>query len=269
MVLSPSSTERGGAPGDRHVTLAAERVKLGYRRRVLAEEVSFEISRGEILGIVGPNGSGKTTLLRTILGLMPPLSGRVTREPNLTVAYVPQREQLETILPITAREVVLMGRTARFGDGRRGRDDNRAAVQRALARVDAEPLAPQLFRNLSGGQQRRVVLARALVAEPDVLVLDEPTSGMDVTSEAAIVGFLRDLNRSQRITILFVTHELSLALNLATTIMLMNGRTILHGPVDEIVRADRLSALYGVRVHLGEVAGQRVLVVDQSGAPDV
>ena len=144
---------------------------------------------------------------------------------------------------------------------------DRDAVRRALARVDAEALAPQLFRTLSGGQQQRVILA--LAAEPDVLVLDEPTAGMDIASEAAILDFLRDLNRAQGVTVLVVTHMLSLVLNLAGTMMLMDAGTILHGPVNDIVREDRLSALYGVPVHLSRVAGQRVLVVGRHEASDV
>jgi ABC-type Mn2+/Zn2+ transport system ATPase subunit len=249
--------------------LSAERLRLGYRNRVLAQELSFEIDRGEILGIVGPNGCGKTTLLRTMLGLLRPLDGHVARDPTVTMAYVPQRERLETLLPITALEIVLMGRTARSDAWRRTGHNDRDAARRALARVDAEALAPQLFRTLSGGQQQRVILARALAADPDVLVLDEPTAGMDIASEAAILDFLRDLNRSQGVTILVVTHTLSLVLNLATTMMLMDAGTILHGPVNDIVREDRLSALYGVPVHLNQVAGQRVLVVGRLAASDV
>jgi len=249
--------------------LTAERLCVGYGRRALAQELSFQIDRGEILGIVGPNGCGKTTLLRTILGLMAPLAGHVHREAGVTVTYVPQRERLETILPITALEIVLMGRAARFGAWQRMGQRDRDAARRTLARVDAEALGPQLFRNLSGGQQQRVILARALAAEPDVLVLDEPTAGMDIGSEATILDFLRDLNRSQGATILIVTHILPLVLNLATNVMLMDAGTILCGPVNDVVREDRLTALYGVPVHLGQVAGRRVLVVGRAGASDV
>jgi ABC-type Mn2+/Zn2+ transport system ATPase subunit len=246
-----------------------EGLRLGYRSRVLVRDLSFDINGGEILGIVGPNGCGKTTLVRTVLGLMPPLGGRVQRDPSVRMAYVPQRERLDTALPITALELVMMGRSAQFSVWRRTGKQDRDAARRALARVEAEALGPQLFRSLSGGQQRRVTLARALAAEPDVLVLDEPTAGMDLAGEAAIVDFLRELHRSHGVTILVVTHMLSLVLNLATTIMLMDAGTVVHGAVDTVVREDRLRALYGVPVHVARVAGQRVLVVGRPEAGDV
>ena len=246
---------------ERSPIVTARGVTLGYRSRVLFRDLSFDIERGAILGIVGPNGSGKTTLLRTILGLLPPLRGQLRRDPNLTVSYVPQRERLDTILPLTALDVVLLGRSARAGAlSRRSRADYEAAG-RALAQVDAQALAPQRFRSLSGGQQQRVLLARALVVEPDLLVLDEPTAGMDIASEAGIIEFLRDLNRRAGVTILLVTHMLPLVLNLATSIMLLGADRILSGAVDEVLREDRLRLLYGVPVRLGVVAGQRTLVV--------
>jgi ABC-type Mn2+/Zn2+ transport system ATPase subunit len=266
----PDVTERGDKVGaetrttvsrNRSPIVTARGVALGYRKRMLFRDLSFEIERGAIVGIVGPNGSGKTTLLRTILGLLPPLRGQLRRDPNLTISYVPQRERLDTILPLTALDVVLLGRSARAGAlSRRSRADQDAA-RLALTQVDAEALAPQRFRSLSGGQQQRVLLARALVAEPDLLVLDEPTAGMDIASEAGMIEFLRDLNRRAGVTMLLVTHMLPLVLNLATSIMLLGADRILSGAVDEVLREDRLRLLYGVPVRLGAVAGQRTLVV--------
>jgi ABC-type Mn2+/Zn2+ transport system ATPase subunit len=139
----------------------------------------------------------------------------------------------------------------------------REAADRALALLGIESLGTSLFRNLSTGQQQRVLLARALATDPDVLVLDEPTVGMDVAGEAAIIDFLRDLNRQRHVTILMITHLLPIVLNLASTIMLMNAGAILQGPVDDVLQEDRLSGLYGVPVRIGVVAGQRTLVVER------
>jgi manganese/zinc/iron transport system ATP- binding protein len=264
----PAGWQNTGMAHDDSI-LRGRTLSLGYRHSPVLEDVSFDIHRGEILGIVGPNGSGKTTLLRTILGLLRPLHGRVERQTGLTISYVPQRDRIDVILPITALEVVLMGRAAKAGPLQRVRRTDRDAGLRALAWLGAEPLSQQLYRNLSGGQQQRVLLARALAADADVLVLDEPTAGMDTTSEAAVLGFLRNLNRTRGVTILIVTHLLPIVLNLATSIMLLGARTILHGTVDEILREDRLSELYGVPVHLGVVAGQRVLAVAGKNGADV
>jgi ABC-type Mn2+/Zn2+ transport system ATPase subunit len=253
----------------REWVLRADNLGIGYGRRALFQNLSFEIAEGEILGIVGPNGCGKTTLLRTLLGLHEPLAGLVQRRPGVVVSYVPQRERIERIIPVTAFEVVLMGPGARTHAIQRISSGERDAARRALALLGVESLGQRLFRNLSTGQQQRVLLARALAANPDVLVLDEPTVGMDVGGEAAIVDFLRDLNRQRRVTILIVTHLLPIVLNLASAILLMTADATLQGAVDDVLQEDRLRALYGVPVRLGLVAGQRTLVVERGESAGV
>ena len=254
---------------DRAIVLRAAGLSLGYNRRALVEDLTFEIRRGEILGIVGPNGCGKTTLLRALLGILKPLRGSVERSANLVASYVPQRERIDTILPITALEVALLDRMAQQSASRRLGAEDREAALKALGRLGIEDLAPRLYRDLSGGQQRRVLLARALAAEPELLVLDEPTAGMDVGSEASILAFLEDLNREHGVTILIVTHLLSLVLNFATSVLLMNAGTTLHGPIEQVLREDRLTELYRVPIRLGLVGGRRILAVERKGDADV
>jgi ABC-type Mn2+/Zn2+ transport system ATPase subunit len=242
---------------------------LGYGRNALFRNLDVEVGRGEILGIVGPNGCGKTTLLRTLLGLLPPLGGRVERRPGLSISYVPQREKIDRLIPVTTLEVVLMGPSARASAVRLVRATDRQAAARALALVGIESLGRTLFRNLSSGQQQRVLLARALATSPDVLVLDEPTAGMDIGGEATLIEFLRDLNRRDQVTILVVTHVLPIVLNLATSIVLMSDRAVLQGAVADVLQEDRLASLYGTPVRLGQVDGLRTLVAGRGPHPDV
>jgi ABC-type Mn2+/Zn2+ transport system ATPase subunit len=250
-------------------TFQTENLTVGYGRRALFRGLSLVVGKSEILGIVGPNGSGKTALVRTLLGLLAPLEGRVVRAPGLRISYAPQRERLDTIAPLTAIDVVLMERSARAGPLHRIRGADREAARRVLALLGAQALEDRLFRNLSGGEQQRVRLARALAGDPDVLVLDEPTAGMDIEGEATTLEFLRDLSHRRSVTILIVTHALPLVLNLATSIVLVGDRGILHGPVGEVLREERLSELYHVPVHVGQLAGQRTLVAGLGGRNDV
>lgn len=247
----------------------AEGLTLGYGRHVLIRQLSLLVARGEILGIVGPNGSGKSTLLRILLGLLPPLEGRVVRAPGLRVSYVPQRGYLDTIAPLTALDVVLMELSARAGPLFRARAADRESAMGALTQLGVQALADRLFRSLSGGEQQRVRLARALAADPDVLVLDEPTAGMDVAGEAATIDFLRRLNRDRGVTILIVTHTVPIVLNLATSIVLLGARRILCGTAADVLREDRLTELYGVPIHIGELCSQRTLVAGRGDMVDV
>ena len=255
----------GRKSGDRLTTdrpvVRAEHLSLGYRGSAIVRDLSFDIRPGEILGIVGPNGCGKTTLLRAILGFLKPLGGTVVLDRRLSLSYVPQRDRIDTILPVTVLEVVLMGRAARSGPLWRPQAADRETGRQALASLGADHLSQHLFRTLSGGEQQRVLLARALAAQADVMILDEPTAGMDLASEAAIIDFLVALNRTRGVTVVLVTHLLSIVLNSATSVLLMGPDGILCGDVDEVLEEHRLTGLYGAPVHLGRIAGRRTLVV--------
>lgn len=246
-----------------HPLLEFDSVQLGYGRRTVLGSLTFTVQRGEFLGIVGPNGSGKTTMLRAILGMLRPLAGRIhfhVQEggERLRFGYVPQREYVNEMFPLTVAEIVLMGRYPLVGPLRRmGRKDREVAAQ-CLSYVGIEDLARQAYRNLSGGQKQRALIARALAAEPHILVLDEPTNGMDLGSEHAIMELVRGLHKEGR-TILMVTHVLNLVANYVERIALLNGRFQI-GPASEVLSEENLSGLYGLAVRVVEVNGQRVVI---------
>ncbi|MEP0775251.1 MAG: ABC transporter ATP-binding protein [Acidobacteriota bacterium] len=236
-------------------------VTLGYGGVPLLRHLSFHVLAGDFLGIVGPNGAGKTTVLRAILGLVEPIAGRVAISGRPIIGYVPQREMIDTIMPVTAMEVALMGRAPRLGPlSRPGRSD-REIARSALAQAGVAELADHLLRDLSGGQQQRVLLARALAAQPDLLVLDEPTNGMDLAGEHAIVDLLVRLNRQRGLTVILVTHFLPMVLNAATTVLLLQVDRSLYGGADEVLRDETLSNLYDLPVQVMTAGNRKTLLV--------
>jgi ABC-type Mn2+/Zn2+ transport system ATPase subunit len=240
---------------------------IGYTRPLL-RGLNLRIERGEFWGFVGPNGAGKTTLVKTLLGVLVPLGGqRRVAEPRPRFAYVPQRHHVQPDFPLRVMDVVLLGRTDRLALGRGpGPADRRsAAVQ--LERLGMGAQSEHPFATLSSGQKQRVLLARALAAEPDVLVLDEPTEGLDIHGEADILAFLRALHQEARLTTLMVGHRMSEVASVADHLCLINHATGLFecGVLSALLTEERLSEVYGqpveidrcaerVHVHIREVA---------------
>lgn len=237
-----------------------EQVSLGYGRRPLLGDLTFRVSAGDFLGLVGPNGSGKTTILRALLGTLPPLGGTIGIAPEVSFGYVPQREQIDSRYPLPVLDVVLMGRYHRVGLGRRpGRSDREAAMH-ALERVGMAEMAKRHIGGLSGGQAQRALLARALVGDPTVLVLDEPTSGLDLVATTQILGLIRELHEQDRLTVLMVSHALNEVANYVDQIgLLVHGRLRL-GPVDEVLTEHSLSDLYGIPVEVASFSGHRIVL---------
>jgi ABC-type Mn2+/Zn2+ transport system ATPase subunit len=256
--------------------IRCSKIAIGHSGRVLLEGIDFVLEPGEFVGLVGPNGGGKTTLLRTVLGLIPAVRGEVVRAPSpsggpLRFGYVIQREHLDRVFPLSLRDVVLMGRTARLGLLRfPGREDRRKVAE-ALERVGIAEFADRSFRDLSGGQQQRAIIARALAGEPDVLVLDEPTTGTDVAGEGAVMDLLSDLNRGG-MTMLMVSHALSTVMNHASRLaFIRHDRGLFRmGSREEMLTREVLTELYEVPVHVECVGGHLVALreadVRQPGA---
>jgi ABC-type Mn2+/Zn2+ transport system ATPase subunit len=237
---------------------------LGYGRKVVLRGISFSVLPGEYLGLVGPNGAGKTTIVRAILGSLSPLSGhvhvRAASGGPLRIGYVPQRDTIDYVLPYTVREVVMMGRYRQIGLLRRPGAKDRDVVGRSLAHVGVEGLAERPFRDLSGGQKQRVLIARALATQPEILILDEPTNGMDLPSRVSILELINELHRTGDLTVIMVSHLLDDVANHVRRIALVEPDFFQIGAVDEVLTAKNLSALYQMSVEVHDMHGSKIIL---------
>lgn len=233
---------------------------LGYGRRIVLSGLTFTLNAGGYLGIVGPNGAGKTTLLKALLGLLKPLSGSIVHHRKLTFGYVPQAQTTDELFPMTALDIVLMGRYRQLGLFKGPGPADRAAAEEALAHVGIPDKAHQLFRELSGGQKQRVLLARALVSRPDVLVLDEPTSAMDIAAEHATMELIDALHKELGMLVVLVSHQLNAVANHARTVAILGGSHFEVGPVEEIVSPQVLESLFGRPFRVADVEGRRMVL---------
>ena len=229
---------------------------IGYGRPLM-RPLDWIVRRGEFWGLVGPNGAGKSTVARTLLGLTRPLGGRLAlTPPELRFGYVPQRHAVGQGFPLSALDVALMGRYDRRAPGRRLTTEDRHRAGEELERLGMAARSTQLFSDLSGGQQQRVLLARALASDPEVLLLDEPTEGMDLPGAADVLDFLRRLPTDRGITVVMIGHHLDEVLGAADHIALINKDTELFeaGATAEMLSTERLSRLYGrpMATHLCE-----------------
>lgn len=220
--------------------------------------VTATISPGRVTGLIGMNGSGKSTLFKTIIGLLRPAAGEVTiggappgaARKNGMVSYVPQSEDVDWSFPLSVREVVMMGRYGHQGFARRPRRRDRAAVAEALERVELTGLAGRQIGQLSGGQKKRVFVARGLAQHASVMLLDEPFAGVDNRSEKTISGVLRQLADQGR-TVLVSTHDLHTLPHLADDAILLLRTVLFHGPVREALEPGRLVQAFGMTMPPG------------------
>jgi ABC-type Mn2+/Zn2+ transport system ATPase subunit len=243
-------------------------VSLGYGSRRVLQNVTFDLNPSDFLGIVGPNGSGKTTLLRAILGILSPLSGNISRRHpegrKIALGYVPQRDTIDPFLPITVADIVLMGRFGHLGMFGRPRAIDHARVIEQLEHVGIAHLADVSFRDLSGGQKQRALIARALASEPEILVLDEPTNGMDMTSRTSIMQLLRHLHQEDKLTIVLVSHLLSDVANFVNRIAFVDGTALRVGSLAEMLTPSLLSAMYHMPVEVANVHGSTIIIPGES-----
>ncbi len=214
--------------------MSVEKISVAYGANTVLRNVSITIEPGEIVTIVGPNGSGKTTLLRALIGAVRPTSGRITSKPGLRIGYVPQKLHIDPTLPITVeRFLALPGGTSR------------SACAQALKRAGVPDLSKRQMSALSGGQFQRVLLARALIIQPDVLLLDEATQGLDQPGSAAFYLQIEEVRRETGCAVLMISHELHVVMSASDRVICLNGHVCCEGTPEIVSAAPEYRALFG------------------------
>jgi manganese/zinc/iron transport system ATP- binding protein len=241
--------------------LAVRDLTVAYHRKPVLWNVSLNIPAGSLVGLVGPNGAGKSTLLKSVVDMVPRVSGQVLifgqpyRQSRRRLAYVPQRESVDWDFPATALDVVLMGTYGRLGWFKRVGRAERAQALSALAQMEIDHLAKRQISQLSGGQQQRTFLARALVQEADLYLMDEPFAAVDAATEKAIVHLMRQL-QSQGKTIIVVHHDLHTVPEYFDFLVLLNLYLVAAGPMEQVFTKENLHKTYGGKLTLLDEVGE-------------
>lgn len=227
--------------------LTLSHVTVGYGRTAVLPDVNLALRRGSFTGLLGANGSGKSTLIKTILGIIPPLSGRIEFSSiaggEHVLGYVPQRDSLDPIYLLSTFEVVLMGTCGRVRPAHRISHAEKDWAHECLKETGADHLSRKLFAQLSGGQKQRVLIARALATKPDFLLLDEPTAGIDVAARQALMDLLRRIHEQQQLTILMASHDLPMVRTYVREVVWLHMGKILQGPVSELLTPQKIEEI--------------------------
>ena len=214
--------------------LSTHGLRLGYQGGTVLRDIDFEIRPGEIVTVVGPNGSGKSSLLRALIGALPQMAGDIRRKPGLRLGYVPQRLTLDPSLPLNVKRFMDLPKRS-----------SRAARDKALAEAGASHYADRQISALSGGQRQRVLLARALLNKPEILLLDEPTQGLDQPGQAEFYRKIEELRDSHGCAVLLVSHELHVVMSASDRVICLNGHICCQGLPEVVAQAEEYRALFG------------------------
>src|SRR5215211_7539275 len=249
--------------------LDVQHLSFRYNGRFALEDVTFHLHESERVAVVGPNGAGKSTLFKVVSGVLPPTSGEVSifgsrPRGHICIAYVPQRSQVDWNFPVNVADVVMMGRSAKLGPLNWPHKKDWEHVQRALETVQLSNLASRQISQLSGGQQQRMFIARALAQEAELMLMDEPLTGLDTPAQEGLLNLL-DTLRNQNVTVMVATHDLDQAARHFDRIMLLNHRIIAFDLPQNVMHTDNLLQAYGGRL---KVDPGGTMLVDDCCPPD-
>ena len=259
MVMYPNTQHQPNQP-----ILDIQNLSVRYDGRQALENITFHLQQGERVAVVGPNGAGKSTLFKVVSGVLPPSAGEVkifgTRpRGHVCIAYIPQRSQVDWNFPVNVADVVMMGRSAKLGPLSWPHKKDWEQVRRALETVDLSNLASRQISQLSGGQQQRMFIARALAQEAELMLMDEPLTGLDTPAQEGLLDLL-DTLQDQNVTVMVATHDLEQASRHFDRILLLNHRMVAFGLPNEVLQTKNLLIAYGGR--LRSTSGEDILSVD-------
>jgi ABC-type Mn2+/Zn2+ transport system ATPase subunit len=230
--------------------LDIDNISIGYGDKIILRDLSFQVPHGARVAVVGPNGAGKSTLFKALVGILPLQNGRILIHGEVLgahkdcVAYIPQREDVDWRFPVTVSDVVMMGRFGQMGWFNRPSSHDKEVVRKSLEQMGIADLATHSIGQLSGGQQQRAFLARAIAQEPHILLMDEPFTGVDVTTQEVTLNLLDHL-RSRQVTTIISTHDLNLAATRFDLVLLINHRLIAFGTPQEVFIKENLASAFG------------------------
>jgi manganese/iron transport system ATP-binding protein len=244
--------------------LDVQHISVRYNGRVALDDITFHLHESERVAVVGPNGAGKSTLFKVVSGVLTPTLGEVKifgsrPRGHVCIAYIPQRSQVDWNFPVNVADVVMMGRSAKLGPLNWPRKKDWVYVHHALETVQITSLASRQISQLSGGQQQRMFIARALAQEAELMLMDEPLTGLDTPSQEGLLDLL-DTLKTQNVTVMLATHDLDQAARHFDRIMLLNHRIVAFGTADKVLQTENLLSAYGGRLRAAN--GENVLAVD-------
>jgi ABC-type Mn2+/Zn2+ transport system ATPase subunit len=242
-------------PESRQPIIRFDHASFGFPGVIALQDISLSINTGEFIGVIGPNGSGKTTLCKAVLGLMAPVEGHLhifdcacdelRCHHRAKIGYLPQKGVVDRNFPVTVLETVMMGRYGALGLLKRPSKQDREIARQALTHVGMDTHKDTALGHLSGGQQQRVFIARALAQQPKVLLLDEPTTGLDITTQHNVIELVEHLHDELGLTVLLITHDINMIRSRVDRLVLLKTRLFAAGPPGEVLKPDILSEVYG------------------------